>query len=266
MKTPDFVQLSPVDHLPTEPDAADNPSSDSESDSQLPATQPDEPVESETESPCCGPDSGAASLYADELHEIHSLVPPSQADIDQRMLFLGEKKHRFTLVLDLDRTLVFSSPVATGGQCQEPAFQFDVKIRPYAKELLEKMSKKYELVVFTAAEESYARAILQLLDPTSTLISGLAAQSQCVLLPSGHWVKDLRVFADRCVDEMIIADDNVFSFAFNLDNGIPVAEFRGDMGDDELTFLIDYLDEIADSKNIVKTNKKRINLSAGCLK
>lgn len=40
-----------------------------------------------------------------------------------------------------------------------------VNIRPYAKQLLQDLSKDFELMVFTASHEAYANAVINYLDP-----------------------------------------------------------------------------------------------------
>lgn len=50
--------------------------------------------------------------------------------------------HRFTLVLDLDETLV---------HYEENGDEAQFLVRPYAQQFLAKMGKYYEIVIFTAA-------------------------------------------------------------------------------------------------------------------
>ena len=40
-------------------------------------------------------------------------------------------------------------------------------MRPYAQKFLKSMSKKYELILFTASQKSYADAVLEEIDPKS---------------------------------------------------------------------------------------------------
>ena len=66
---------------------------------------------------------------------------------------------KYTLVLDLDETLV----------------HFDnrkmvYKVRPFCIRFLADMAKLYEVVIFTAAHQSYANFILDKLDPDNTMI------------------------------------------------------------------------------------------------
>ena len=43
---------------------------------------------------------------------------------------------------------------------------------------------------------------------------------------------------------MIIVDNSIISFAFNLKNGIPIKAFTGEKNDEELLFLVTFLEEI----------------------
>ena len=38
----------------------------------------------------------------------------------------------------------------------------------------------------------------------------------------GVYVKDLRIIRDRQLKDIVIVDNSITSFAFNMDNGIPI--------------------------------------------
>jgi TFIIF-interacting CTD phosphatase-like protein len=58
-------------------------------------------------------------------------------------------------------------------------------------------------------------------------------------------VKDLDVFIDRQKENMIIVDNSILSFAFDLDNGVPIQSFMGyEVDDNQLLFLMAFLEEI----------------------
>lgn len=132
----------------------------------FPETIPMIPAE-DTESSTFGadPDPGIpvpSRPFAEELSAINEFTQPDAAELEHCKLLLGRKSKRLTLVLDLDQTLVYSVPVEnTTGDCNS----FTVKVRPFAEELVRRLSEKFELVVFTAAEAVYAHAVVALLDP-----------------------------------------------------------------------------------------------------
>ena len=46
-------------------------------------------------------------------------------------------------------------------------------------------------------------------------------------------MKDLTIFSGEVtVDDIVIVDNNIYSFAFNLENGIPILNYMGDKEDD----------------------------------
>lgn len=60
------------------------------------------------------------------------------------------------------------------------------------------------------------------------------------------FIKDLEVFLDRDKKDIIIVDNSILSFAFDLDNGVPINSFMGtEESDKELLFLISFLQEIS---------------------
>jgi hypothetical protein len=59
---------------------------------------------------------------------------------------------------------------------------------------------------------------------------------------------------------MIIIDNSVLSFAFQLDNGIPILPFYDNKEDNELKFLMNYLNNIASVNDLRSENKKCIKM------
>jgi len=58
------------------------------------------------------------------------------------------------------------------------------------------------------------------------------------------FIKDLDVFIDREKENIVIVDNSIVSFAFDLDNGVPIQSFMGTEKDDkELLFMQSFLEE-----------------------
>jgi TFIIF-interacting CTD phosphatase-like protein len=61
---------------------------------------------------------------------------------------------------------------------------------------------------------------------------------------------------------MIIVDNSIMSFAFDLDNGVPINSFIGDETDDkELLYLYSFLEECSQSSDVRENIKKSFRLS-----
>ena len=61
---------------------------------------------------------------------------------------------------------------------------------------------------------------------------------------TNFFVKDLDVFIDREKENMIIVDNSIISFAFDIDNGVPIQSFMGTEEEDkELLYLMSFLEE-----------------------
>jgi len=135
-----------------------------------------------------------------------------------------------------------------------------VKIRPFYDECMESLASMFEIVVFTAAEQDYADAILDVLD-TEKLISKRLYRQHCINIDDKYFVKDLRIIDDRDLNNLILVDNSIISMAFNIDNGIPVAPFyRWTKNDEELLFLHSYLDELYHIEDVREHNKDKFKL------
>ncbi|MBA0599040.1 hypothetical protein Gorai_005279, partial [Gossypium raimondii] len=167
-----------------------------------------------------------------------------------------------TVVLDLDETLVHSTtgtPPPNYDFMITPTIEgvtmnFYVLKRPGVDEFLEAISKKYEVVVFTAGLEQYASLLLDVLDPKG-LISHRLYRDSCKPLVKRRFAKDLSTIG-RDLENVVIVDDNPRSYALQPANAIPIKRFVDDVEDKELEKLLGffemYCDGFEDMREAVK--------------
>lgn len=178
-------------------------------------------------------------------------------EIMMKSLQLGSKTKDKLLIFDMDETLIaakFNDSIPAGF---ETTFKFpfkdteiSVRMRPYVLDSLEKLATLYELVVFTAGEQEYADNILDHIDPEKRIFKKRLYRQDCVLL-DGFYIKDLEIILDRNRKDMIIVDNSILSFAFDLDNGVPINSFIGNEEDDrELLYLYSFLEEAASVEDV----------------
>ena len=137
------------------------------------------------------------------------------------------------------------------------------------------ISDKYLVISFTASHQTYADSILDILDPNKELIKYRLYRHHCIKRaiineedqdennsnPSEYaYVKDLRIIKNVDLKDMILIDNSVLSFAFQIDNGITILPFYDNKDDNELIFLKNYLNKISGAKDLLTVNIETIKL------
>lgn len=61
---------------------------------------------------------------------------------------------------------------------------------------------------------------------------------------------------------MIIVDNSIISFAFNLQNGVPISAFTGQAKDEELLYMVSLLEEIYSFSDIRPLIDQKFQLSS----
>eukprot|EP00353_Schmidingerella_taraikaensis_P008644 CAMPEP_0185577010 /NCGR_PEP_ID=MMETSP0434-20130131/7809_1 /TAXON_ID=626734 ORGANISM="Favella taraikaensis, Strain Fe Narragansett Bay" /NCGR_SAMPLE_ID=MMETSP0434 /ASSEMBLY_ACC=CAM_ASM_000379 /LENGTH=65 /DNA_ID=CAMNT_0028194447 /DNA_START=356 /DNA_END=553 /DNA_ORIENTATION=- len=62
-------------------------------------------------------------------------------------------------------------------------------------------------------------------------------REHCFQTEEGIFIKDLRVIKNRDLKDVILVDNSVYSFGFQLDNGVPIIPYFNDPTDQELVYL-----------------------------
>ena len=130
-----------------------------------------------------------------------------------------------------------------------------INIRPYWEEALNKIKNKYHIVAFTASHESYADSVLNYLDPNNKYFEYRLYRCHCVFCvmdsDTKFYIKDLKIMEDNYdLKDIVIIDNSVLSFAYHLDNGIPISPFYDSKKDTELLDIADFLVKYADENDI----------------
>lgn len=153
------------------------------------------------------------------------------------------------LILDIDETLIhtdfdykFESHSAYLKMILKDGEEniLPINIRPYMYEFLEFSAKYFDIVLFTASCKEYAETILNYIDPEKKYIKDLFCREDCVVYKN-LYLKFIEIF-DVPLKDCIIVDNSVFSFAFNLKNGILVTSFYDEEEDIDLLSLKEYFE------------------------
>jgi Dullard-like phosphatase family protein len=123
------------------------------------------------------------------------------------------------------------------------------------------LSFGYDIICYTASVKQYADVILDYIDVDKNIFSKRLYRQNCIRTKMGNekvFIKDLRIFNEVDIKDIIIIDNSALSFALNLDNGIPILPFYDNKNDTELLTLANYLKELVNSKDIRIDNRKFI--------
>ena len=145
---------------------------------------------------------------------------------------LNKTKYKYTLVVDLDETLVHY--IEEG----EKAF---VQVRPFAEYFLIEMGKYFEIVIFTSASEDYANLVLKELDKRNIISHKLYRKHTNQL--NGIFLKDLSKLG-RDIKKICIIDNTKENYGLQPENGLHISSFLGEQSDNELLSLCDDLMKI----------------------
>ena len=188
---------------------------------------------------------------------------------NDEILLPPKSNKKKTLVLDLDETLVhsqfmsFSDPsdVVIQIELENELHDIHVMVRPGVKEFLEKMSKLYEIVIFTASVSKYADPLLNIIDKKGYCPYRLFRE-HCSLINT-TFVKDLQRLG-RDIKNIIIVDNSPISYALHPENGLPILTWFEDKSDRELykiTTILQFLSTVSDVREFIPkfVNNNTIN-------
>ncbi|KAH8350018.1 hypothetical protein KR084_011509, partial [Drosophila pseudotakahashii] len=179
--------------------------------------------------------------------------------VSKRRLSLVAKK---TLVLDMDETLITSWMKKRGKRAKNrPSIPHDFKFylpehgatvfvykRPYLDHFLDRVSKWYDLTVFTAGAEVYASPILDFLDRGRGILKKRLYRQDCIDV-YGLRAKYVSL-ASPDLSNVFLLDNSSTECSFNAGNCIHIKSYRIGSRDEALINLLPFLDALRFTKDV----------------
>jgi len=186
--------------------------------------------------------------------------------------FPKDGKNKKIALFDLDETLVHCTKDGKGINGDTVNIKLPtnkivpvgLNIRSNWKEALDLIKDHYHIVVYTASHQSYADAVLNYLDKDNKYFQYRLYRNHCVQCNVDgikFYVKDLDTLNEYYnLKDVVLIDNSVLSFAYHLNNGIPIVPFIEQQNDTQLLMLAYYLVSIANFDDLTQENKKHINI------
>ena len=179
-------------------------------------------------------------------------------------------KSKKILLLDLDETLIHAdfakeyendtkNPYDTiiSFESENEINNVGIFLRPGVKLFLENLSKFFEIGIFTASVSEYADEVIKFLDPENNFIKFKLYRQNCVNVNDILKVKDLRILKNFDLKNVVLVDNNMYSFAAQLSNGILINSFYCNKNDNELYNVYGYLmNYIYQAEDVRKVNEE----------
>ena len=135
-----------------------------------------------------------------------------------------KKPYLYTLVLDLDETLIHYK--TDFSKTWENPKKNMLILRPDLIYFLKEMKKIYELVLFSYATYDYIEKILKIIESKEKFFEYILDRRH-ITYENGSYIKNLSLIG-RDLKNVIIIDDKPQAFKMNKENGIFIKPFYGD--------------------------------------
>ena len=225
--------------------------------------------------------NGNYDNYVKNALKLISLIPFRKLFINRKIKQIAKNLnlHNFQnifnsnkklLILDLDETLIYSDientlkdkidkydTILFFDNEEEKNIPIPLITRPGLYDFLDYASQEFDLIIFTASDQNYANTIINYIEKDKKYFKMRLYRNDCIFIEPGLYIKDLRIFSGyKNLEDIIILDNSLFSFANQLNNGILITSFFNDKNDTFLLNIKDYLDYIKDERDIRKINKE----------
>jgi len=179
------------------------------------------------------------------------------------------KSNKPLAILDVDETLIYATKIKLERKPDFEVFEYNVYKRPHLNDFIQKLSKSYDIAIWSSAGNDYVNSIVNRLNLNIDIkfIWGRNEATQKRLLNDYYetgndtelyYVKSLKKVKRRGyeLDKILIIDDSPHKSKLNYGNAIYPKSYKGALDDNELLKLIEYLESIKDEPSF-RTIEKR---------
>ena len=197
------------------------------------------------------------------------LDPQSYLNMNRNEITRNVVSGKKVVLLDLDETLIhgdfqeeylndidhpYDKIIKFTSLDEQEEVSVGIFVRNGVQKFLEEISKIFDIGIFTASSKDYADAVINYLDPNNEFIKFRLYRNSCIKV-NNISIKDLRIIGVD-LKNIVLIDNNMYSFANQLGNGILINSFYYDKNDYDLFSVMSYLlTYIAPTDDVRKINE-----------
>jgi len=167
------------------------------------------------------------------------------------------------LILDIDETLIYATEASLPRQADFLVGQYHIYKRPFLDVFLKNCLDWFEVAVWTTSTPSYANAIVPAIFENPKSLSFVWASDRCTVAYDIEWfeyyhrknIKKVKRKGYR-LESIIAVDDTPQKWERSYGNLVRINPFEGEETDDELKYLLLYLDKLRYEENIRSVEKR----------
>ena len=175
------------------------------------------------------------------------LDPQSYLNMNRNEITRNVVSGKKVVLLDLDETLIhgdfqeeylndidhpYDKIIKFTSLDEQEEVSVGIFVRNGVQKFLEEISKIFDIGIFTASSKDYADAVINYLDPNNEFIKFRLYRNSCIKV-NNISIKDLRIIGVD-LKNIVLIDNNMYSFANQLGNGILINSFYYDKNDYDL--------------------------------
>ena len=167
------------------------------------------------------------------------------------------------LILDIDETLIYATAASLPRQADFLVEQYYIYKRRFLNVFLKNCLDWFEVAVWTSSTPSYAIALVSAIFENPKALSFVWASDRSTVAYDMKWleyykrknIKKVKRKGYR-LESIIAVDDTPQKWERSYSNLVRVNPFEGEETDDELKYLLLYLDQLRYEENIRSVEKR----------
>jgi TFIIF-interacting CTD phosphatase-like protein len=170
---------------------------------------------------------------------------------------------KILLILDLDETLIHATETKLEINHNFKYLDYFIYKRPFLNEFLIDISKIFKLAIWSSADDKYVSDIVELIKPNEVEFEFIWGRSRCTMKRDytlDKYIQEKRLKKIKkqgyTLEKSLIVDDSPEKTKDNFGNAIYVDPFEGEINDNELVLLSDFLQSLSNVNNVRRIEKR----------